>query len=46
MFKKLFGSLDHPALTLHFVNAILKAAHLHLAVDNSAYKASWKPRGK
>ncbi len=33
VFKKLFGSLDHPALPLHFINAILAAIHQPLAVN-------------
>ena len=33
VFKRLFGSLDHPAPPLHFINAILAAVHLPLAVS-------------
>ena len=33
VFKKLFGSPDHPALTMSLVNAILKAAGLPAAVE-------------
>jgi predicted transposase/invertase (TIGR01784 family) len=33
VFKKLFGSPEHPALTKSFVNAMLEAAGLPIAVD-------------
>jgi len=35
VFKKLFGSPDHPAITLSFVNGILEAAGLPKAVTLS-----------